>query len=255
MKRLIACVSLVAVATTAAVSSAAGPPHPAPGPGTTAPAKAAPAKPAPKQNAVAAKAPKCRVAPADEYFGKLKMSILGIRNTIRDQGQKVDYYPDKADSTLNAIALAEDAIHDWQHKYPCDSWLPGSIYALEHFYAKLHTADGVKHVHATYAWLRHDFPRDRIVAVALKEDGSAVIASPNPVAAGPGSTTATATTDGDGTARVLNAGAAGAAPAGAPTAQPGIIPTQSLATPVPGTAPASVINAESAPSPAATASP
>ncbi len=244
MKRLIACVSLVAVATTAAVSSAAGPPHPA-----------VPAKSAPKKITAVAKAPKCRVAPADEYFGKLKMSVLGIRNTIKDQGLKVDYYPDKADMTLNAIALTEDALHDWQRKYPCDSWLPGSIYALEHFYAKLHTADGVKHVHATYAWLRHDFPRDRVVTVALKEDGAAAVASPNPVVADPAATTATATTDGDGAARVLNAGAAGAAPAGAPTAQPGIIPAQSQATPVPGTAPASVINAQTTPSPAASAAP
>ncbi len=244
MKRLIACVSLVAVATTAAVSSAAAPSHPA-----------APAKPALKKVTVAAKVPKCRVAPADEYFGKLKMSILGIRNTIKDQGAKVDYYPDKADGTLNAIALTEDALHDWQRKYPCDSWLPGSIYALEHFYAKLHTADGVKHVHATYAWLRHDFPRDRVVAVALKEDGAAAVPSSNPVAADPAAATATATTDGDATARVPNAGAAGAAPAGAPTAQPGIIPAQSQATPVPGTAPASVINAQNPPSPAATAAP
>ena len=240
MKRLIACVSLAAVAATAAVSSAAAPPHPA-----------APAKPAPQK--VAAKAPRCRVAPADEYFGKLKMSILGIRNTIKDQGQKVDYYPDKADSTLNAIALAEDALHDWQHKYPCDSWLPGSIYALEHFYTKFHTADGVKHVHATYAWLHHDFPRDRVVAVALKEDGAAAVPSAAPVAAdGSAPTTTTATMDADATARALNANAA---PAGAPAPQPGIIPAQSQATPTPGTAPASVINAEAQPVPAATAAP
>ena len=170
MKRLIACVSLAAAAATAAVSSAAAPPqHPA-----------HPSKPAPKK--VVARAPKCRVAPADEYFGKLKMSILGIRNTIKDQGLKVDYYPDKADSTLNAMSLAEDALHDWQHKYPCDSWLPGSIYALEHFYTKIHTADGVKHVHATYAWLRHDFPRDRVVVVARSEDGAAVVQTAAPVA-------------------------------------------------------------------------
>ncbi len=228
MKRLIACVSLVAVATTAAVSSAAGPPKPA-------------AKPAPKK--VVAKAPVCRVAPADEYFGKLKMSILGIRNTIKDQSAKVDYYPDKADSTLNAIALTEDALHDWQRKYPCDSWLPGSIYALEHFYAKLHTADGVKHVHATYAWLRHDFPRDRVVAAALKDDLAAAVPPPNPVAAGgaPGATAALGTASVDGTVP-----AAGA--------QPGIIPAQSQATPVPGSAPASVINAQSGPA-AVTATP
>ena len=36
---------------------------------------------------------KYRVAPADEYFGRLKMSILGIRNTIRDMGLKADADP------------------------------------------------------------------------------------------------------------------------------------------------------------------
>ena len=161
MKRLIACVSLVALATTAAASSSAEPPLKKPG--TVAHAK----RPA-----------KCKVAPADEYFGKLKMSILGIRNTIRDQGLKVDVFPEKAESTLNAIALTEDAVHDWEHKYPCDGWLPGSIYALEHFYTKIHTADGLKHVHVTFAWLHHDFPKSTFVAVARKEDGEASLPAP-----------------------------------------------------------------------------
>lgn len=161
MKRLIACVSLVAVTTTAAASN--------------------PVKPAPKKTvAIAAKSAKCKVAPADEYFGKLKMSILGIRNVIKDQGLKVDVAPEKADGTLGAIALTEDAIHDWQHKYPCDGWLPGSIYALQHFYTKIHTADGVKHVHATYAWLRHDFPKNRFMQIARNEDGAASLPTPGP---------------------------------------------------------------------------
>jgi hypothetical protein len=163
VKRLIACVSLVALATTAAASS--------------------PSKPLPKKPGAVASAKhpaKCKVAPADEYFGKLKMSILGIRNTIRDQGLKVDVFPEKADSTLNAIALTEDAVRDWEHKYPCDTWLPGSIYALEHFYAKIHTADGVKHVHVTFAWLRHDFPKSGFVVMARKEDLEASLPSPAP---------------------------------------------------------------------------
>jgi hypothetical protein len=173
VKRLIACVSLVALATTAAASSP-----------TT------PSTPAHKKPVAVAKAKhpaKCKVAPADEYFGKLKMSILGIRNVIKDQGAKVDVYPEKADSTLGAIALTEDALHDWQHKYPCDSWLPGSIYALEHFYTKIHTADGVRHVHAMFAWLRRDFPRSSFVAVALREDGAASLPTPAPPIAAGGS--------------------------------------------------------------------
>jgi hypothetical protein len=208
VKRLIACVSLVAVATTAALPSTVRATSPT---AAKHPAKAA---------------PRCKMAPADEYFGKLKMSILGIRNTIKDQGLKVDVEPAKAPTTFNSIALTEDAIRDWQHKYPCDSWLPGTLYALEHFYGKIHTQDGVKHVHATFRWLRHDFPKHKLVAVARKEDGEASSAP----AAGGGSS-------GD-------AGpAAGAAPSAGPTALPN--PYQA-ATPIPGTAPASVINAQNA---------
>src|SRR5581483_12330521 len=159
VKRLIACLSLVAAASTAALSATAAP---------TAPK--AHAKPPAK---TVARAVKCKVAPADEYFGKLKMSILGIRNTIKDQGLKVDVAPDKASPAMGAMVLTEDAMHDWQRKYPCDSWIPGTIYALEVFYAKVHTPDGVKKVHATYAWLRHDFPHNRLVALALNQDRTA----------------------------------------------------------------------------------
>jgi hypothetical protein len=185
-----------------------------------------------------AKAPKCKVAPADEYFGKLKLSILGIRNTIKDQGLKVDYEPDKAPGTLNAISLTEDAIHDWQRKYPCDSWLPGTLFALEHFYLKIHTDDGVKHVHATFAWLRHDYPRSSFVQVARREDGQAsatpVIPAMASIPAGP-------------------VPAASAAASAAPAPLPGNAP----ATPIPGTAPQSVINAQNAmgATPAPTAAP
>jgi hypothetical protein len=211
VKRLIACVSLVAVATTAAVPS-------------TAPTKSPP-KAASAAKRVAKAVPKCKFAPADEYFGKLKLSILGIRNTIKDQGLKIDVDPAKAPSTFNAIALTEDAIRDWQHKYPCDSWLPGTLYALQRFYLKIHTQDGVKHVHATFKWLRHDFPKSKLVAAALKEDGQASAA---PSASGGSSS---------------DAGPA-AVPSAAPSAGPNPFGVQG--TPIPGTAPASVINAQNA---------
>ena len=171
MKRFIACASLAAVAATAALPAAA---HQT----GTHPAAKKPAAHAKAKPRTVAHRQVCKVAPADEYFGKLKMSILGIRNTIKDQGLRVDVDPDKASPALSSMALTEDAMHDWQRKYPCDSWIPGTIYALEHFYGKIHTPDGVKHVHATYAWLRHDFPRNRLVAVATKENGEATATPP-----------------------------------------------------------------------------
>lgn len=158
------------------------------------------------------------------------MSILGIRNTIKDQSLKLDYDPGRAPTTLNSIALTEDAIHDWQHKYPCDNWLPGSIYALEHFYTKIHTSDGVHHVHLAYAWLRHDFPRDRVIRLARNEDSHASSA---------GSTASAASAE----AASVASGTTGAASAAGQTS-PGGMPMQSQATPVPGLAPQSVVNAQ-----------
>jgi hypothetical protein len=150
VKRFIACISLVAVATTAA--GAATHAH---------------------EKLMAHRSARCRVAPADEYFGRMKMSILGIRNTIKDQGLRVDRDPSRANATLNQMTLTEDAVHDWQHKYPCDSWLPGTIYGLEHFYGKIHTPYGRKRVHYLYAWLHRDFPHHAIDKLALREEVAA----------------------------------------------------------------------------------
>ncbi len=106
---------------------------------------------------------------------------------------------------MGSIALTEDAIRDWQHKYPCDSWLPGTLLALERFYAKIHTDDGVRRVHATFAWLRHDYPRSAVVGLARREDGQATTTPPGPAAAvisGPSPATTAANGAGDPTANV-----------------------------------------------------
>lgn len=158
MKRFIALASLVALATSAASAATTTPAHPAHHPA----AKKTVAKAA------------CRVAPADEYFGKLKLSVLGIRNTIRDQGMLVDVDSTKAPTTLHKIGFAEDALRDWEHKYPCDRWVPWTVYQLEHFYAKIHTADGVREVRRIAAWARHDFPKvGGVLAFVAKDEKAA----------------------------------------------------------------------------------
>ena len=94
-----------------------------------------------------------RVAPADEYFGRLKMSILGIRNQLHDLGLRLQYAPDKSEDVLGSAAMVEDAMTDWQHKYPADPWLAKSVYELTELYARVQTPHG--HQKATHAlhWL------------------------------------------------------------------------------------------------------
>jgi hypothetical protein len=99
-----------------------------------------------------------KVAPADEYFGKLKLSILGLRNIIHDDGLKVDADATQGPGIVSSCAYAEDALHDWEAKYPHDSWLPRSIFTLERLYAKIDSDVARSKAKATMVWLVHDFP-------------------------------------------------------------------------------------------------
>lgn len=99
-----------------------------------------------------------RVAPADEYFGRLKMSILGIGNVIRDQTKKYDVRPDLLENELGAVKFAVDAIKDWEHKYPDDPWIAKSLFALERFYNRIPTDECRERARATMTWLVRDFP-------------------------------------------------------------------------------------------------
>jgi len=61
-------------------------------------------------------------APADEYFGRLKMSFLGMNNTFRDSSiSSGDHTTNQG--IINKVALAEDALDDWARKYPHDPQL------------------------------------------------------------------------------------------------------------------------------------
>jgi hypothetical protein len=60
------------------------------------------------------------LAPADEYFGRMKMSVLGIRNALDGLERRVE----SGDRSVGSmLALVDDAISDWRSKYPRDTWL------------------------------------------------------------------------------------------------------------------------------------
>ncbi|HXN09241.1 MAG TPA: hypothetical protein VN860_06230, partial [Candidatus Acidoferrales bacterium] len=66
-------------------------------------------------------------APADEYFGKMKLSFLGINNTFRDQAVRAgDHTVDG--SVISRVELANDSLRDWRRKYPLDPQLARSLF-------------------------------------------------------------------------------------------------------------------------------
>jgi hypothetical protein len=61
-------------------------------------------------------------APADEYFGRTKLSPLGVRNAMA----RIDKYLDAGwgDRMTQETLWVVDALEDWQHQYPRDYELP-----------------------------------------------------------------------------------------------------------------------------------
>ena len=127
----------------------------------TKPAAAAQKKPA---------APAIKVAPADEYFGRLKMSILGIRNTLKDLAQKADYNPSNSEQIFGSAGFAEEALHEWEHKYPSDPWLAKSVAGLVHMYSRVPTANGRAKMHAAFAWLQKRYAKTKSLVAAAQAE-------------------------------------------------------------------------------------
>jgi hypothetical protein len=83
------------------------------------------------------------VAPADEYFGPTKMSVLGIRNTVQDTQIRASGDPDRMMGKYwTTLVLAHQALDEWARRFPHDSWLPRNAFLMARLFDHVHTAEG-----------------------------------------------------------------------------------------------------------------
>lgn len=66
-------------------------------------------------------------APGDEYFGRMKMSYLGIDNTYKDGAISAGEYTTDP-KLISKLDFATEALHRWAQKYPNDPELARSYY-------------------------------------------------------------------------------------------------------------------------------
>ena len=106
------------------------------------------------------------LAPADHYFGRLKMSILGVRNGLKDLAARADAHPEDAEHVYDKAVLIEDALHDWQKHYPRDPWIPRYAYSLAQLYGKLDMDDARVRKNDTLDWLIATYPESEYAQLA-----------------------------------------------------------------------------------------
>jgi len=97
------------------------------------------------------------IAPVDEYFGTTNESVLEIRNRIAGVEAKSDAGARTTDAVA-AIDFFEDALIDWQRKYPADPWVSDALSRTMRCYARAGVAASA-HATEVYAILEKSYPR------------------------------------------------------------------------------------------------
>jgi len=80
-----------------------------------------------------------KLAPADEYFGPLRMSGLAIRMRIDVLGRRYHARTESDDDLLHDAGDVETALHLWFGRYPHDTWLSPTAFHLAQLYAVIQT--------------------------------------------------------------------------------------------------------------------
>jgi hypothetical protein len=98
------------------------------------------------------------LAPADRYFGRLEMSILGIRNSLKDLAARADAHPEDAEYIFDKAVLVEDSLMNWANQFPRDPWVPKFTFALAQLYGKLDMDDARSRRILMLDWLSGTYP-------------------------------------------------------------------------------------------------
>jgi hypothetical protein len=97
-------------------------------------------------------------APADRYFGKLKMSALRIRYETMQLKKRYEIHELLPDQAEHLLLLTEDAFLDWVRLYPKDPWLPSTAYNMAQLYEELPGTLARDHAVALLVFVKSHFP-------------------------------------------------------------------------------------------------
>jgi hypothetical protein len=97
-------------------------------------------------------------APADRYFGKLKMSALRIRYETMQLKARYETHALLPDQAIHLLLLTEDAFQQWARLYPKDPWLASSGFAMAQLYEELPGMLARDHAVALLIFVKSSFP-------------------------------------------------------------------------------------------------
>jgi hypothetical protein len=124
-------------------------------------------------------------APADKYFGRLKMSALRIRYEIQQLKRDYEYHRRMPGDVLHMLTYTQDAYYQWAGAYPKDSWLPSTGYLLGKLYEELPGYGARDSAVQTFQFVHSHFKNTRYSKMSVAELNRGIRAKPIPAWASP----------------------------------------------------------------------
>jgi len=132
-------------------------------------------------------------APADRYFGRLKMSALRVRYETMQLKKRYETHELLANQTIHLLVLTEDAFDEWSRLYPKDPWLASTGFAMAHLYEELPGRLARDHAVKLFVYVKNSFPNTRYTAESRNELHRGISVKPAPSATPAPAATATPT--------------------------------------------------------------
>lgn len=119
-------------------------------------------------------------APADRYFGSLKMSTLRIRYEIAQLKTDYEYHRRTPDDVLHLLSYTEQAYYQWAAAYPKDTWLASTGYNLAKLYEELPGTDAHDEAVRALEFVRSHFKNTRYSKESVADLQHGVPVKPEP---------------------------------------------------------------------------
>ena len=97
-------------------------------------------------------------APADQYFGQLKVSALRIRYEIMQLRPRYETHKLLPEEAAHLLVLDENAFYAWSSAYPKDAWLASTGYMMAQLFAELPGTDARDRAVRAYTYVKTHFP-------------------------------------------------------------------------------------------------
>jgi hypothetical protein len=153
-------------------------------------------------------------APADQYFGRFRMSALRIRYETMQLKKRYETHQLLPEQAEHLLVLTQDAFGKWSRAYPKDGWLPSTGYAIASLYAELPGSAARERAVTLYVYVNTSFPRSPYAAQSRTVLHRGITVKPDPQWAKERRATSVPSTSPSGAA-------AGPAARGSPSSAPG----------------------------------